>query len=149
MGIPFLDRWRPRRDAAEARAARYPDEVDAPATLAELLGECALLRERAEECGLTLDDTPESLAALDLLPPVWRDWQDPQQVSEFAHDAGLYLGSVIVGSIRGAAWELLADGRPFVRLVGGRELDVASIGRGWVADGTPPLWQVFSEADER
>ncbi|MEY9849880.1 hypothetical protein ABH940_006994 [Streptacidiphilus sp. BW17] len=149
MGIPFLDRWRPRRDAAAAKAARYPDGVGDPATLAAMLGECALLRARTEDAGLTLDDTPESLSALDLLPPVWREWEDPQEVGEFAHDAGLYLGSVIVGSIAGATWDLLADGRPFVRLASGRELDVVSIGRGWVAEGTPPLWQVYSEADER
>ncbi|MEZ0065854.1 hypothetical protein ABIA32_001854 [Streptacidiphilus sp. MAP12-20] len=147
MGFPFMDRWRPRRDAAQAKAALYPGGVDDPGSLAEMLGECALLRGRAGDAGLELDDTPDSLAALDQLPPVWRE--DPQEVTELGHDAGLYLGTVIVSSIAGASWVLLSDGRPFIRLSTGRELDVTSIGLDWATDGAPSLWQVYSEADER
>lgn len=146
MGFPFIDRWRPRRDDAEARAERYPGGVDDPGSLAELLAECALLRGRAADMGLELDDTPESLSALDQLSPSWRD--DPQEAAELGHDAGLYVGSVIVASVAGANWELLRDGRPFVCLPSGRELDVAAVGRDWAALGTPSLWQVYSEADE-
>ncbi|WP_042379291.1 DUF6278 family protein [Streptacidiphilus melanogenes] len=146
MSFPFMDRWRPRRDDAEARAERYPGGVGDPAGLAEVLGECALLRGRAADMGVELDDAPESLSALDQLPPRWRD--DPQEAAELGHDAGLYLGSVIVASVAGASWELLRDGRPFVRLASGRELDVAAVGRDWAAQGAPSLWQVYSEADE-
>ena len=146
MGFPFLDRWRSRRDDAEARAGLYPGGGDDPGSLAEMLGECALLRGRVADQGLELDDTPESLSTLDQLPPRWRD--DPQEAAELGHDAGLYLGSVIVSSVPGANWELLRDGRPFVRLAGGREIDVAAVGRDWAAQGAPSLWQVYSEADE-
>lgn len=146
MGFPFLDRWRSRRDDAEARAGLYPGGADDPGSLAEMLGECALLRGRVADQGLELDDTPDSLSTLDQLPPRWRD--DPQEAAELGHDAGLYLGSVIVASVPGANWELLRDGRPFVRLPSGREIDVAAVGRDWAAQGAPSLWQVYSEADE-
>jgi hypothetical protein len=150
MGFAFLDRWRTRRDDAEARAGLYPGGVDDPGTLAEMLGECALLRGRVADAGLELDDSPQSLSALDQLPPSWRDdpRADPQDTAEFGHDAGLYLGTVIVASVAGAGWELLRDGRPFVRLASGRELDVTAAGRDWAAQGAPSLWQVYSEADE-
>ncbi|MEY9872876.1 hypothetical protein ABH931_002353 [Streptacidiphilus sp. MAP12-33] len=150
MGFPFLDRWRARRDDAEALAALYPGGVDDPGTLAELLGECALLRGRAADAGLELDDSPQSLSALDQLPPLWREEArvDAQEAAELGHDAGLYLGTVIVAAVSGATWELLRDGRPFVRLGSGRELDVTAAGRDWAAQGAPSLWQVYSEADE-
>ncbi|WP_037605275.1 DUF6278 family protein [Streptacidiphilus rugosus] len=148
MGFPFMDRWRPRQDAAQAKAALYPGGVDDPGSLAEMLGECALLRGRAADAGLELDDTPESLAALDQLPPVWRE-EDPQEATELGHDVGLYLGTVILSSLPGAGWELLSDGRPYVRLATGRELDVTAVGLAWATDGAPSLWQVYSETAER
>ncbi|MFD0330433.1 DUF6278 family protein [Streptacidiphilus monticola] len=112
-----------------------------------MLSECALLREQAAAEGVTADDTPASLAALDQVLPEWRD--DPERSAELGHDAGLYLGTVIVRTVPGTAWTLLGDGRPVIRLASGRELDVVAVGESWAQDGAPELWQVYSEADER
>lgn len=69
MNIPFLDNWLKRHDAGQVQgepAAEYDPEREA--AIAELLSECELLRVRAGQAGLELDDSPASLAALDQLP---------------------------------------------------------------------------------
>ena len=142
-GFAFLDRWRHR----QAEAGGQGLSADDAGTLAEMLAECALLREQAETEGVQADDSPESLAALDQVLPAWRD--DPEMSAALGHDAGLYLGTVIVRTIPGATWKLLQGGRPVVRLASGREVDVVEVGAGWAQDGAPELWQVYCEVDER
>jgi hypothetical protein len=145
MGFAFLDRWRPRRDAAEAAAVRYGAGTDQPGSLGEMLSECGLLRERALDAGLRLDDSAASLHALDQLLPDWRD--DPEASEWLGHDAGLYLGTVIVRSVSGASWELLPDGSPLVVLANGREVDVVATGLAWAAEGAPALSAAYAEVD--
>jgi hypothetical protein len=145
MNIPFLDNWLRRHDSGAPGAVAEIDPERA-AALAELYSECELLRVRVERLGLELDDTPASLAALDQLPPRWRD--DPEELPLFGNDAGLYLGTVIVRTVPGAAWTLLRDGQPVVRLGSGREIEVVEAGLEWAADGAPELSQVYAEAAE-
>ncbi|MFC1409649.1 DUF6278 family protein [Streptacidiphilus sp. N1-12] len=137
MGFAFLDRWRTRRDAAEAGPVRYGAGTDVPGSLGEMFSECALLRERALDSGLRLDDSAASLRALDQLVPVWRD--DPDAAEWLGHDAGLYLGTVMVRTVPGAEWELLPDGSPRVVLANGREVDTVAMGEAWAAEGSPEL----------
>jgi hypothetical protein len=147
MGIAFLDRWRTRRDAAEAAAAaesapvRYGAGEGQPGSLGEMLSECGLLRERALDAGLRLDDSAASLYALDQLVPDWRD--DPAISEWLGQDAGLYLGTVIVRTVHGAGWELLPDGSPMVVLANGRRVDAVAVGRSWAAEGAPELSAVY------
>ncbi len=68
MNIPFLDNWRKRQGGTQSGTLAAAVETD-PDGVAELLAECELLRVRAGQQGLELDDTPASLAALDQLPP--------------------------------------------------------------------------------
>ncbi|AEW97198.1 hypothetical protein SCATT_48270 [Streptantibioticus cattleyicolor NRRL 8057 = DSM 46488] len=117
-----------------------------PRGMAALLAECELLRAQAGAAGVRLDDTPASLAALDQLPPRWRD--DPDNLTWLGNDAGLYLGTVIVRTVPGAAWHLCPGGRPVVRLSSGREIDVVEAGHGWAGSGTPELAQLHAEAAE-
>ncbi|MFE9241552.1 DUF6278 family protein [Streptomyces sp. NPDC007007] len=141
MNIPFLDNWRKRQGGTLAAAV----ETD-PDGVAELLAECELLRVRAGQQGLELDDTPASLAALDQLSPRWRD--DPEELPWLGNDAGLYLGTVIVRTVPGAAWDIWPSGRPVVRLESGREIDVVSAGLDWAMAGSPELSQVYAESAE-
>ncbi|WP_345044902.1 DUF6278 family protein [Streptomyces sannanensis] len=142
MNIPFLDNWRRKHEAAGPAEA-----VDAdPEGVAQLLAECELLRVRAGRAGLVLDDSPTSLAALDQLPPHWRD--DPEEVPWVGNDAGLYLGTVIVRTVPGAAWHVLPGGHPMVRLASGREVDVVEAGLDWAVCGSPELSRVYAEAAE-
>ena len=134
MRIPFLGR------------RRHKDELPGPEGLAELLAECALLRSQAEREGVRLDDGPASLEALDQLVPRWRDDEDASDW--LGNDAGLYLGTVIVRTVEGAAWDLRPDGQPVVRLAGGREFDVVDAGHRWAADGAPELSQWYAEVAE-
>jgi hypothetical protein len=114
--------------------------------VADLLAECDLLRARASDAGVELDNSARSLELLDQLLPQWRD--DPEEVSWLGNDAGLYLGTVIVRTVPGAAWRLWADGTPVVTLPSGREVDVAEAGRGWAESGTPELSQTYAELSE-
>ncbi|MEV4945472.1 DUF6278 family protein [Streptomyces sp. NPDC053755] len=144
MYIPFLDNWRKRREADDTPLAAAFDRD--PEGMGELLAECELLRARAQEAGVALDDTPRSLAAIDQLPPRWRD--DPEELPWLGNDAGLYLGTVIVRTVRGASWQVWPGGQPVVRLASGREINVVEAGLDWAVSGSPELSQVYAEAAE-
>lgn len=134
MNIPFLGNRGERRGA--------PD----PEGIAELLSECQLLRSHAAREGIQLDDSVASLEALDQLVPRWRD--DEEILPWLGNDAGLYLGTVIVRTVPGAAWEIWPDGQPVVRLVSGREFDVVASGQEWAVSGVPELSQLYAEVAE-
>lgn len=114
--------------------------------LADLLAECELLRSQAAQEGVRLDDSADSLEALDQVLPRWRD--DDEALDKLGNDAGLYLGTVIVRTVPGAAWEIRPDGQPVVRLASGREFDVVDSGREWAAGGVPELSQLYAEVAE-
>ncbi|GGZ32506.1 hypothetical protein GCM10010387_28190 [Streptomyces inusitatus] len=147
MNIPFLGNWRRRHPAAPPPGDPVAEEdPERAAAIAELLSECELLRVRAEGLGLALDDTPASLAALDQLPPRWRE--DPEELPWVGNDAGLYLGTVIVRTVPGAHWHIWPSGHPVVRLASGREIAVVEAGLDWAVNGAPQLSQVYAEAAE-
>ncbi|MEU9009007.1 DUF6278 family protein [Streptomyces sp. NPDC048479] len=149
MNIPFLDNWLKRHggDLEEmAVTAGAENDPERAAAIAELLSECELLRVRAGQAGLELDDSPASLTALDQLPPRWRD--DPEELPWLGNDAGLYLGTVIVRTVPGATWHIWPAGHPVVRLVSGREIGVVEAGLDWAVNGAPELSQVYAEAAE-
>lgn len=149
MNIPFLDNWLRRhaddgeRDGPVTAQDGDPERAEA---ITELLSECELLRARANQAGLELDDSPGSLSALDQLPPRWRD--DPEELPWLGNDAGLYLGTVIVRTVPGAAWHIWPGGHPVVRLVSGREIGVVEAGLDWAVNGAPELSHVYAEAAE-
>lgn len=145
MKVPFLDKWL-RRPADEPGARLAVAFEENPDGVAELLSECELLRAQAGESGLELDDSAASLVALDQLTPRWRD--DPELLPWLGNDAGLYLGTVIVRSVRGAVWHVWPGGHPVVRLASGREIHVVEAGLDWAVGGAPELSQVYAEAAE-
>ncbi|MFF9454316.1 DUF6278 family protein [Streptomyces flaveolus] len=134
MNIPFLGK------------RREPDRVHDPEGIAELLADCDLLRSQASQEGIGLDDSEASLARLDQMLPRWR--ADEEIMDWLGNDAGLYLGTVIVRTVPGAAWVIRADGQPVVRLGSGREFDVVASGCAWAADGVPELSQLYAEVSE-
>ncbi|WP_327288129.1 DUF6278 family protein [Streptomyces sp. NBC_01198] len=146
MDIPLLTKWR-KRHVPSGLAAFGSGQQPDPAMLAELLGECPLLRARAADDGVELDDTAESLSALDQLVPNWRD-EEEQALDRLGNDAGLYLGTVIVRTLPGAVWQVWPNGRPVVRLASGREIDAVELGHSWAENGTPELSQVLAETTE-
>ncbi|MFF1443422.1 DUF6278 family protein [Streptomyces sp. NPDC058295] len=138
MNIPFLG-----NRSKKYRAAVLAED---PEGIAELLSECELLRSQAAREGIGLDDTAASLEALDQLPPRWRE--DEETLPWFGHDAGLYLGTVVVRTVPGSVWVVWPGGEPVVRLASGREVDVVTAGREWAATGTPELSQLYAEVAE-
>lgn len=146
MDIPLITRWRKRRAPTNFAVFGNGGERD-PAMLAELLGECQMLRERAADDGVELDDSAASLTALDQLVPNWRDEED-LTLDRLGNDAGLYLGTVIVRTVPGADWQLLPNGRPVVRLATGREIDTVELGHTWAENGSPELSQALAEISE-
>jgi hypothetical protein len=143
MNLSFLGNWRRRHGHPGSDALGDVLAAD-PAGVNALLAECELLRETAARAGVVLDDTPQSLAALDQLPPRWRD--DPETELRLGGDAGLYLGAMIVRTLPGATWRLRSDGQPVVALASGRQLDVLADGLTWAAVGTPELAQCYAQA---
>lgn len=117
-----------------------------PRAAVELFAECELLRAEAAEAGVVLDDSPESLEALDQLLPRWRS--DPEILDRLGNDAGFYLGTVVARTVPGAAWRLGRDGTPVVLLPSGRELAVVEDGLAWAESGAPELSQVYGEVSE-
>ncbi|MFJ8667139.1 DUF6278 family protein [Streptomyces sp. NPDC093600] len=144
MNIPFLGNWRKRHAVGTSPLTAAFDRD--PEGVGELLAECELLRARAQEAGVELDDTPRSLAALDQLPPLWRD--DPEELPWIGNDAGLYLGTVVVRTVPGACWQVWPGGQPVVRLASGREINVVEAGLDWAVSGSPELSHVYAEASE-
>ncbi|SCK24182.1 hypothetical protein YWIDRAFT_05210 [Streptomyces sp. SceaMP-e96] len=145
MNMSFLDKWRKRHQAH--RSVPLAESVRAdPESVVELLSECELLRAQAATAGVELDDSVRSLELLDQLQPVWRD--DPEVLPWLGNDAGLYLGTVLVRTVRGAVWHVWPDGQPVVRLASGREIDVVAAGHDWADTGVPELSQVCAEVSE-
>jgi hypothetical protein len=145
MNIPFLGNWRKKRGPAFGVAVFSDDGTDAVG-VGELLSECELLRAQAGQDGVELDDSAASLEALDQLVPRWRD--DEEILPWLGNDAGLYLGTVIVRTVAGAAWAIWPNGHPVVRLASGREIDVVADGHTWAATGAPELSCVYAEVTE-
>ncbi|KUN03523.1 hypothetical protein AQI95_23840 [Streptomyces yokosukanensis] len=138
MNLPFLGhRHKKNGDAG------VPSD---PESVAALLSECELLRAQATQEGVRLDDTPASLEALDQLVPRWRD--DAETLPWLGNDAGLYLGTVVVRTVPGAAWRIRPDGEPVIRLASGREVEVTGAGQDWAASGAPELSQLYAEIAE-
>ena len=134
MNIPFLGRRREEPRAHDAEG------------IGDLLADCDLLRSQALEEGVRLDDSAVSLERLDQMLPRWRG--DEEILDWLGNDAGLYLGTVIVRTVPGAAWSIRSDGQPVVRLAAGREFDVVASGHAWAADGAPELSQLCAEVAE-
>ncbi|WP_420036524.1 DUF6278 family protein [Streptomyces sp. cg28] len=147
MKIPFVDQWRKRHGntpiVVSGPGAEGGDDAEG---VAELLAECELLRAQAEEAGVELDDSVASLAALDQLVPRWRE--DEDVLHWLGNDAGLYLGTIMVHHVTGAAWVIWPNGQPVVRLASGREIDVVEAGHEWAESGAPELSQFYAEAAE-
>lgn len=140
MGIGFIERWRDRHGEAAAGPSPEQDQD----SMAELLSECELLRELADDAGLRLTDDVPSLTALDQLLPTWRD--SPGTAEWLGNDAGLYLGTVVFRTVPGTRWRLARDGTPVIVLPDARELDVTAFGRSWAEQGFPQLSAVYLEA---
>ncbi len=138
MNIPFLGR---RRDDRREVSRTHDAEG-----IGELLADCDLLRSQALREGVRLDDSAASLEQLDQMLPRWRG--DEEILSWLGNDAGLYLGTVLVRTVPGAAWTIRRDGQPVVRLASGREFDVVSSGQTWAEDGAPELSQLYAEMAE-
>ncbi|WP_411142146.1 DUF6278 family protein [Streptomyces sp. x-80] len=145
MNMSFLDKWRRHPDADRRVSLAESVRAD-PGSVVELLSECELLRAQAADSGVELDDSVRSLEELDQLQPVWRD--DPEVLPWLGNDAGLYLGTVLVRTVRGAVWQVRQDGRPVVRLASGREVDVVAAGQDWADVGAPELSQEYAEVAE-
>ncbi|MEV0413701.1 DUF6278 family protein [Streptomyces sp. NPDC050448] len=145
MNIPFLDNWLNRHET-ERGAGLAAALADDPECVNELFSECQMLRAHARAAGLELDESPASLAAIDQLMPRWR--RDPEVVPWLGNDAGLYLGTVIIRTKLGSAWQVWPNGQPVIRLTSGRELNVVESGVSWAMTGSPELSQAYAEASE-
>jgi hypothetical protein len=92
------------------------------ARLTDLLTDCPKLRAWAQNHEISLNESPDSLTALDrVLDPASKDMR-----RALANDCGLYLGTVIVRHQPHARWHVWPNGLPVVRLASGQELDTVA-----------------------
>lgn len=112
----------PKHGLARGTAVFGSGGFDEPGQLLILFAQCAALRTWAGSHDLVLDDTPESLPALDRLLDAWS--AEPDISPRLGNEVGLYLGSVIVKCVHGAAWHVWPNGHPVVRLPSANDLDL-------------------------
>jgi Family of unknown function (DUF6278) len=112
------------------------------ARLTHLLADCRNLRAWARQHEVNLDDSPDSLAALDqALSPAGEDAR-----RRLENDCGLYLGTVIVQHQPHARWHVWPNGHPVVRLASGRELDVVAAVHDPALGGLSRLAVLYADA---
>jgi hypothetical protein len=119
-----------------------PRHALGPARLDDLLGRCGRLRGWARAHGIMLSGVPEDLDLLDWAIGEWN--QEP--LAGLGNEAGLFLGTVIIGSVPGACWRMWPNGHPVVRLRSGWELDVVALGNSRVSSGQPTLAGTYADA---
>ncbi len=102
-------------------------------------------RSWAADQGVTLDDSPESLDAVEARLD---DWQASEMGPRLNNEVGLYLGAVIVAHVPGARWVVWPNGHPVVRLASGKEVDTTAIVRERLSTGAPSLTSVLAKAHE-
>jgi Family of unknown function (DUF6278) len=147
-------RWIPGAKHGPARSVAVfgrPSHPD-PTLLAGLLGSCDQLRTWARtghglELGNSAGDLPLLDRAFDEAIEVARSEQGgPARIASLGGQAGLYLGTVIAGSVPGAHWRLWPNGHPVVRLPSGRDLDVVAIATNQISEGSPRLAAAYADA---
>jgi len=144
--IPGLRHGLPRGVAVYGVPGR-PD----PEQLGELLGRCGQLRAFARAHGFELEGSPQDLGPLDqaidgACDQAASELGGPSQTAAALAEAGLFVGSVIVGTVAGAHWRLWPNGHPVVRLASGRDLDVAAMTSERVSKGAPRLADIYADA---
>jgi len=118
-----------------------------PGQLAELLGRRQELRAWARALGLELTGVPADLGLLDqAIDQAIGTWGRHSRMSAVGHEAGLFLGTVIVAQVPGACWRLWSNGHPVVRLPAGRDLDVVAVAHDRVSTGAPLLTETYARA---
>lgn len=122
--------WRPWLPGAKHGIARGVAVYGSPGfqrdlgRLADLLADCRKLRAWAEDHGVHLDDSPESLSALD---EALDRFADQQTRNGLANDAGRYLGTVLILPDDRARWQVWPNGHPVVRMPSRHVIDVVAI----------------------
>lgn len=114
-----------------------------------MLGRCPRLRAFARARGFELDGDPIDLRLLDGMmadSAVTVTELGQLRTASLANEAGLYLGSVIVGTVSGSRWNLWPNGHPVVRLPSGQDLDVVALVSDQVAKGAPGLAGIYARA---
>jgi Family of unknown function (DUF6278) len=116
--------------------------------LGDLLGQCQCQCRRLQGWAgghrLALTGVTENLVRLDQAIDHWGG--EPDVAGWLGNEAGLFAGTVIIGSVRGTSWALWPNGHPVVRLASGRDLDVVALVHDRVASGRPRLAVVYADA---
>ena len=123
----FWRRWWPGAKHGIARGAGVwgsPGFRKDPEQLADLLADCRKLQAWAEEHGVHLDGSPESLSALD---ETLDRFADQKTTNALTNEAGRYLGTVLIRHDDHARWRVWPNGHPVVRMPSGHDLDVVAI----------------------
>jgi Family of unknown function (DUF6278) len=130
----------PKHGIARGVAVFGPNVSDADA-LSEVLRRDDRLQAWAATMGVVLTGEPEDLRRLDEV--VTFGAVPPDVLSWLPNAAGLYLGTLLVDTVDGAAWAVWPNGHPVVRLPGGADADVTAIAGRAVTSRSSDLWSAY------
>jgi hypothetical protein len=85
-------------------------------------------------------------SAFDHAMELGREPGGPSQIGLLASHVGLYLATVIAGTVPGARWRLWPNGHRVLRLPSGRNIDVIAIANRRVSMGSPLLADAYADA---
>jgi hypothetical protein len=143
-----LSAWRRRKSGPERTNAKglvvfgNPGFQD-PKKLNELLFAHDDVLRWAGERDVQLSNEPDALVTLDGV----LEWAaDPKIGPQLANEAGVYLGNIIVGNVRGARWTVWPNGHPVVGLASGRQVDVTDLVSQRLRSGGRSLPDIYSDA---
>lgn len=142
-------RWRrwlpgPKHGIARGVAVSGSPGFDESEVMGTLLAQCETLRAWASDHGVNLSGDPDTLAVLDQSMAAWA--ADPRLAARLVTDAGLYVGTVIVGHVPGARWHAWPNGHPVVRLASDRDLDVLALVNRHQIEHGPTLSIIYAGA---
>src|ERR1700722_17641836 len=84
---------------------------------------CDQLRAWSSDHGVTLDNSPESLALLDHDLDVWNEDVTHHDHVDLINEVAIYVGTVIIKHVPGTYWKVWPNGHPVIQLPIGKTLD--------------------------
>jgi hypothetical protein len=95
---------------------------------------------------VVLADDSEGLEDLDEHLDEWSADPTHHEQVDLGNEVGIYLGNVIVNSVKGAQWNLWPNGHPVISLASAREMDVIALVGDRLLNSVSSLSSIYTSA---